>query len=260
MHIAVCDDEDIFREYLKRLLLEYSFRIHEEIFVSEYASGQSLLEAYSSYKNSSYKNALCKNPSCQNSSYKNSSCKTEVWDVIFLDIRMEGMDGMKTAELLRAQGCGCLIVFLTSLVEYAPKGYEVRAFRYLLKEQARSDLGRVLDACRQELSVETYFSFCYERRSYSILKRDIRYFESRKRLVFLHAAEQTYQFYQKLDDLEKQLSEEGFLRCHRSFLVQERYVRSWRENALWLEDGTELPVSRTYGREVNRRLMLRTVQ
>ena len=235
MHIAVCDDEDIFREYLKGLLLEYSFRANEEISVSEYVCGQSLLEAY-------------------------SQCKTETWDVIFLDIRMDGMDGMRTAEQLRARGCGCLIVFLTSLVEYAPKGYEVGAFRYLLKEQARSDLGRVLDACRQELSGEMYFGFSYERRSYSILKRDILYFESRKRLVFLYTAEQTYQFYQKLDDLEKQLYGEGFLRCHRSFLVQERYVRSWRENALWLEDGTELPVSRTYEREVNRRLMLRAAQ
>lgn len=232
MHIAVCDDEDLFREYLKGLLLEYSFRMNEEIRISEYSCGDALLEAY-------------------------LQRRIDGCDLIFLDIRMDGMDGMETAERLRAEGCGCLIVFLTSLVEYAPRGYEVNAFRYLLKEQAKTDLGRVLDACRRELSGEEYFCFAYERCRRSIPKRDILYFESRKRLVILHTAGEEYQFYQKLDELELQLSGEGFLRCHRSFLVQERHIKSWKENALWLEDGSELPVSRTYEKEVNRRLMLR---
>lgn len=234
MHVAVCDDEDIFREYLKKLLLEYSFKTDEEMIITEYSCGEALLDAYS-------QGGMAE-------------------DVIFLDIRMNGMDGMEAAKLLRGQGCGCLIVFLTSLEEYARRGYEVKAFRYLLKDQAESDLGPVLDACRMELAGEDYFCFSYERCSYSVPKREILYFESKKRLVLLHAAKEEHRFYQKLDDLELQLSGEGFLRCHKSFLVQERHIKSWRENALWLADGTELPISRTYEKEVNRRLMLRAAR
>ena len=68
---------------------------------------------------------------------------------------------------------------------------------------------------------------------------------------------ESHAFYRKLDELERELEGGGFLRCHKSYLVQERYVRSWKENALWLEDGTEIPISRTYEKAVNRRLMLR---
>lgn len=232
MHIVICDDESIFLAHFKELLIRYSIEKNLEITVTEYTGGEELTTAYSEGEISDM-------------------------DILFLDIKMEGMDGLEAARILREKGCECLIVFLTSMEEYARAGYEVRAFRYLLKAQVEQELGRVMDACRRELGTEEYFIFAYERRSYSIRKKDILYFESRKRLVFLITAKGEYQFYQKLDILEKQLSEDGFLRCHRSFLVQERYVKSWKENALWLEDGREIPVSRTYEKEVNRRLMLR---
>ena len=79
-------------------------------------------------------------------------------------------------------------------------------------------------------------------------------------MVVLHTAGESYSFYQKLDALERELEGSGFLRCHRSFLVQERYVRSWMGRSLWLEDGTEVPISRGCEKEVNRRLMLRKGQ
>lgn len=232
MHIGVCDDEKIFLEYFRELLARESFARDREVIVSGYPGGEELLAAY---------------------------CAGSLADmeVLFLDIRMEGLDGLETARRLRERGCGCLIVFLTSLEEYARDGYEVRAFRYLLKERVEEELGRVMEACRRELGTEEYFVFSYGRKSYRVRKMEIFYFESRKRLIYLSAAGGKYQFYQKMDLLEEQLAGEGFLRCHKSYLVQERYVKGWKENALWLEDGTELPVSRTYGKKVNERLLLR---
>ena len=232
MHIVICDDERIFLEHFRELLIRDSIEKNVEITLTEYTKGEELTAAYSEGAISDM-------------------------DILFLDIKMGEMDGLEAARILREKGCGCLIIFLTSMEEYARAGYEVRAFRYLLKEQAEQELGKVMDACRRELETEKYFVFTYEHRSYSVPKREILYFESRKRLVFLFTANGQYQFYQKLDILEKQLSEDGFLRCHRSFLVQERYVKSWKENALWLENDREVPISRTYEKEVNRRLMLR---
>lgn len=231
MNIAICDDEDIFRKYFRELLLKESFVQNTDIQVQEYASGEELLAAYS------------------------ESCFRA--DVIFLDIRMPGTDGMETARLLRQRGEKCLIVFLTSLSEYARKGYEVKAFRYLLKEEAGREIGRVMKECVQELGEENWFPFSQGHSHYSVPVGDILYFESRRRLVYLYTTVREYSFYEKLDAVEAQLSGKGFMRCHRSFLVQERYVRSWKENALWLEDGRELPISRGFEKEVNRRLMLR---
>lgn len=232
MHIVICDDEHIFLAHIKELLVRISIEKNMDLTITECASGVELLAAY-------------------------SAGTVSDMDILFLDIRMADMDGLETARVLREKGCGCLIIFLTSLEEYAREGYEVRAFRYLLKGQVDRELGRVMDACCRELGTEEFFEFSYERRSYHVRKQDILYFESRKRLAFLFTTKGEYRFYQRLDVLEEQLSGEGFLRCHRSFLVQERYVKSWKEHVLWLEDGREIPISRTYEKEVNRRLMLR---
>ena len=233
MRIAICDDEAIFRTYLRGLLVKDSFARGTDIQVAEYADGEALLEA-----------AAAEGPP----------------DVVFLDIRMPGMDGLETAGRLRQRGDRCLIVFLTSLSEYARKGYEVRAFRYLLKEEAERELSRVMEDCRRELGEGAWFSFAQGRQTFRVPTEDILYFESRKRVVLLHTAGESYSFYQKLDALERELEGSGFLRCHRSFLVQERYVRSWMGRSLWLEDGTEVPISRGCEKEVNRRLMLRKGQ
>ena len=232
MHIVICDDERIFLTYFRQLLVKDSIEKGKDIVVTEYSCGEELVKAYT------------------------QGTETSV-DILFLDIYMGGMNGLETARILREKGCGCLIVFLTNMEEYAREGYEVKAFRYLLKEQVDMEIGRVMDACRKELETEEYFVFSYERCSYHVRKRDIFYFESRKRMVILYAQNGQYQFYQRLDVLEEQLAGEGFLRCHRSFLVQERYVKSWKENALWLEDGTQIPISRTYEKAVNKRLLLR---
>lgn len=233
MRIAICDDEAIFRTYLRGLLVKDSFARGKDIQVAEYADGEALLEA-----------AAAEGPP----------------DVVFLDIRMPGMDGLETAGRLRQRGDRCLIVFLTSLSEYARKGYEVRAFRYLLKEEAERELSRVMEDCRRELGEGAWFSFAQGHQTFRVPTGDILYFESRKRVVLLHTAGESYSFYQKLDALERELEGSGFLRCHRSFLVQERYVRSWMGRSLWLEDGTEVPISRGCEKEVNRRLMLRKGQ
>lgn len=231
MNIAICDDEKIFRKCLRELLVKDNFAGGADIRVEEFESGEALLNA------------------CEKG--------TTRYDILFLDIRMPGLDGLETARALRQKGEKCLIVFLSSLAEYARKGYEVRAFRYLLKEEAERELGKVMEACRKELGEERWFSFAQGHETYRISLEDILYFESKKRLILLHTETESYSFYQKLDEVEGKLEGGRFLRCHRSYLVQERYVRSWKGNSLWLTDGTELPISRGYEKEVNRRLMLR---
>ncbi len=230
IQVAVCDDEEIFRAYIRKLLAEDGIRRGYDLQVSEYGDGRELLEAHEAGRR---------------------------MDILFLDIRMREQDGLETARLLRERGCGCLLIFLTSMSEYMQKGYEVRAFRFLLKEQAAEELPRVMQDCRRELSAEGYFSFTSEHRSYLLPKTDILYFESCKRLILLHTAREVFRFYGKLDDLEAELSAEGFLRCHRSFLVREDRVRRWQDRELTLTNDERLPVSRSYEREVNRRLMLR---
>lgn len=74
----------------------------------------------------------------------------------------------------------------------------------------------------------------------------ILYFESREKKVFLNTGENEYGFYDTLDSLSKQLGTR-FLRCHRSFLINTGLIRQIQlsQNRILLQDGTEVPVSRT---------------
>ncbi|MCD8325850.1 MAG: LytTR family DNA-binding domain-containing protein [Lachnospiraceae bacterium] len=250
LHIAVCDDEPVFAEHIRNLLVSDSILKGYELNIEIYQNGEALLKAWK------------------------NGCS---FDVIFLDILLdagmlqkcmqgermpenqdgkEPLNGFETAELLRKAECGALIVFLTSLSSYVQKGYEVRAFRYLLKSQMKEELVRAMEDCRRELAAEDYFQFTCERESCQVRKRDISYLESDKRMVYLHTDKQTYHFYRELDELESERCGDGFLRCHKSYLVQIRHVAGWKENQLRMEDGTVIPVSRAYRDEVKRRLLL----
>ena len=88
-------------------------------------------------------------------------------------------------------------------------------------------------------------------------KGDILFFESEKSLLYLNTKKAVYCFQGKLDDLERELRESGFLRCHKNFLVQECYVRGWKDQLLRMENGAKIPIGRSFEKEVNRRLAMR---
>lgn len=232
MRVMLCDDEKIFLTYMKEQLTKDSFDKNEDILITEFTCGEDLLKAWQ---------------------------EGAAADILFLDIQMQGIDGMETARKLRQMGCDSLIVFLTGLDDYMQEGYEVRAFRYLIKNQIETTLGHVMEACRQELLTGRYFSFVCGHENFRIPISDILYFESDRRRILLHTRLDVYQFYGKMDDLEEQIGNCGFLRCHRSYLVQERYVLGWKGRELWLRNQTQtrIPISRSCEKEVNRRLLLR---
>ena len=170
----------------------------------------------------------------------------EEYDVIFLDIIMPGFDGISLAREIREINEDVIIVFITSKIEFMQTGYEVKAFRYLLKEQISHGLKRVWNDIETELAAKKDEYFVYEierqicRRSY----REILYFESNLRRVTLHTKNNAEIFYGKLDDIEK-LSP-VFVRIHKSFLINKRHIRSISPDAVILSNGDILPVSRKY--------------
>lgn len=229
MRIAVCDDEPLFRGMLHEKILQDGFDHDYEPDVAEYSGGIELLEA-------------------QEKGYSA--------DVYFLDVQMAGGedDGIRTARQLRRRGEQGLIVYVTSYIDYVQIGYEVRAFRYLLKSQLADKLSEVLRDIRQELSGQE-FLFRAGGESVRIDRRRILYLESRLRMLRLVTEKEAYSFYADLETARSQLGEK-FLRCHKSFLVNLDKVTRFSMNRIVLEDGTSVPVSRSYAKDVKRRLLL----
>ncbi len=230
MNVAVCDDQKEYRELLHRKILRHGFECDYEVAVQEFGSGAELLEAVR---------------------------QGERFDVYFLDIQMEsgGGDGILAARELRQLGSEGLIVYVTAFMGYMQVGYEVKAFRYLLKGQLDEMLPRVLRDIREELGSGQYFAFQYNRESLRVPEKDIIYFESSRRVILLHISGAEYRFYGNLDRLERELGGR-FLRCHKSFLVNARYLRRLSGQELELADGKTVPVSRACMERVRAAMLL----
>lgn len=219
MNIAICDDEHLFCTKLKTMLEQFFSLRGIPCAIHLFISGQDLLHS---------------NPG--------------QYDLIFLDMRMEEMDGFAVGQAIRAQNGEVQIIYVSSLLEYAPLGYQVGAFRYLLK----TDLERTLDNCllsaMQKLGLrQEAYHFTSEGSQYAVYLEDILYFESRRNKVIIYVknhTRQSYGFYAALTALEHQLPHRGFLRIHKSYLVNMSALARITNYKAYLHDETVLPVSR----------------
>jgi DNA-binding LytR/AlgR family response regulator len=114
-------------------------------------------------------------------------------DLLFLDIYMPGIDGIQTARKIRAIHKDLKIIFLSSSKDHYPQAYEVFAFNYIVKpfdrERLYAVLSRALDELRQESGYKIHIQ--YKGAAYSVDWRDIRYIESRDRLLLFHLTDES---------------------------------------------------------------------
>ena len=173
-------------------------------------------------------------------------------DVAFLDIDFAGKEynGLDIARQIRAKRNDAVIVFVTNFVEYAPEGYEVRAFRYLLKEELPRKLERCLDEVLLQLRTEkSDIKIQVEGEQISLPIRDLLYVESMGHTLSFHvlckgySPDRAYACYGAIGKMEEALSGRGFLRCQKSYLVNMAHIRKLNSAQVLLSNGVSLPVS-----------------
>ncbi len=227
LNIAICDDEKYISDFLKKSVLDCLAKEDLEGNVTVFDDGEPLVEMYKEDKAN--------------------------FDLILLDITMKKCDGMTAAKIIRAVDSKVMIVFVTSSAEYVFSGYEVRAFRYILKPELLHGFTGVFRECLSELTKSNEIRFTFQKASetVSIPLREILYFESDKRIVTVKCANEEYSFYEKLDKIEEQLKKQDFVRCHQSFLVNAKKITAVRINDLTLSSGNVIPISKRRAKETN---------
>ena len=221
--IAICDDNPIVVEYYKALILDSAKENDVDVKITEFISGEQLLFILSDHPN-------------------------EV-DVIYLDILMGKMNGIETARRLRELGCFAQIIFLTTSDEYVFEAFEVEPFYYIVKDEMSN--GRFKEIFRKvkdtvRLKEEDFISVTNNGMIEKLKLDSILYFEVQNRIVTIHLKDGTVDFYSRMEEIEEQLAERGFVRIHRSYLVNCYYIVKLSRNSLNLSDGTCLPVSEKY--------------
>lgn len=176
-----------------------------------------------------------------------------LFDVIFLDILMKHTSGIQVARTLRDLHCHSQIIFLTTSEEYVFDSFEALPLSYLVKDTVTQEKLESVFLKAVEKAMEREKS-CYVVTSSSVTKSIplsyISHFEVKNRIITIHYDNQTFDFYSKLDAVEQELASKGFLRTHRSFLVNCAHIDRIEKTDLYLRDGTCIPVSSKHYRDV----------
>lgn len=167
-------------------------------------------------------------------------------DIAFLDIDFEGKryNGIDIARRIRSKRQDTVIIFVTNYIEYAPEGYEVNAFRYVLKSEIGRRLSQYLpEALAQMQSGRESLTIQSSGEQITIALSDILYLESQQHTVLVRTQCKEYRCYKSLTALEEELSNKGFLRIHNSYLVNMAHLTKYSSTEAVLSDGTTLRVS-----------------
>jgi len=216
-HIVLCDDENILLAELKEYLQRYADENKTEFTYHFFHDGSELISGYNTD-----------------------------FDLIFLDIKMNIMNGIETARKIREIDSNVGLIFLTSLTQYVWKGYEVNAVNYLLKPLKYTRLKMELDRyfSHYQGKNELYLTFANDKGKFKVLYKDIRYVETEKHNVKIHFEDKEQVIYQNMKKLSASLEKEPcFARCHASFLVNLAYVKSIEHLEIVLVTNERIPIS-----------------
>ena len=223
IHLVICDDDRDFalrlKTELEKLLAERSMSARILAFASAEEIGQETL----------------------------ADCEIAFLDIDFAGKRYNGID---IARRMRRSGSEAVIVFVSNFVEYAPEGYEVQAFRYLLKDELPRKLAACLDQIlEQQRTRKMTFRIQSEGEQISLALSEVLYLESMGHTLLYHvlqkgfAPDRVYSCYGAIGKMEEELAQRGFLRTQKSYLVNMAHIRKFNSRELLLSNGVSLPVS-----------------
>ena len=221
MRIGFCDDDKAFLELLASYCRECLPFVDqdERVDVECLSSGEELLKAYRLGK---------------------------TFDILFIDLKMKGLNGFETARQIRLIDNEVIIIFVTSLANSVLKCFEYKPFWYLVKPVTRKNFKNVFMKAVAERTSASRAECVFSTRTEGTVKLcigNIIYLESLPRRIRLHATDGDYFFYAGINEEEKKLEKYDFIRIHKSYLVNPHYIKQINRNWLTLTDGGRLPVS-----------------
>lgn len=218
LHVIICEDEPEELRQLKELL--ENLNLPTELRVEAFSSAARLLEDLKRRE------------------------KEELPDIIISDIEMPDMDGISFGKALRELMPAVYLVLLTAYEEYAVKGYETRAYRYLLKPPASDVICRLLQEILAKMRGNAKLCMTQDGEESRVDMQDVLYLSAEDKYTVVYAKEAHFLIRKSLSELEEKLLPYGFYRIHRKYIINCYHYQSLRNGTLCLGRDIRLPVSR----------------
>ena len=215
MKIAICDDERIFTDIFREKLEMTAEKCGIECTVSAFLNGAEMISMLNRF------------------------------DAVFLDVDMPGLSGEETAEYIIGLEKTLPIIFVTNHDDFVFSSFRYRPFGFLRKRYIDSELEDIIKRLDKYLAeIERCYTFNSHNKLISVRLNDINYIEVYGHETLVHTANAVLTTSKALSAIEKELSEYGFIRTHKSYIVNTRYIFSVERNSIILSNGENLPVGR----------------
>ena len=229
--IAICDDEE-------KILWDIQKKI-EKCFISQEMEAE----------------FFCTNDSEKMLEY----IKNKPLDVLFLDIDMPHISGMDIASYIKENRLEILFVFVTSQDALVYQSFAYRPFGFLRKTHLNYELEELVIRMKKELlNKRQELTITKGQELIRISKQDIIYVEAEANYLNLCTKREVIKIRDTMTNMEKELKESGFVRCHKGYMVNVHYIEKMKGTEIELrgENGNQIvPIGRSYEKDVKRKIL-----
>lgn len=221
--IGICDNDSVFSDNLSKII-RHALSPADEFEICLFLNGRTVKEAIET--------------------------DTFHCDLLFIDIMIDKGTGPALIQYIQAHTAHTDLIFITASNKYVYEGYHYHAFAYLLKPISEKEVVAELKRYLQEKKrVNKTLTIRYQGMKHEIPINSILYIESNLRKITIHTQFGRHYCYQKLNDIAEQLKDDGFVRCHQSYLFALDKITNYSNIHVYIQN-TPLPISKRYQNEI----------
>ncbi len=226
LRIAITDDDALYIEKLQNYFETFFTEHAVEHEIRVYTSGKALI----------------------------NDCTKQMYDVLVLDIDMPELSGIEIAEKIRRRHSNAVLIFVTNMEQLVFESFKYTPYRFIRKSKIEVEIPELLQSLQNKFASESMvYQFSLDGETKRIKLTEILFFESFKHDILLHDCYgYEYRISEPLNSLLKKYENAGFIRIHKSYLVNYRYIYEIKRNSVVLDSKDELPLSKNRITEIKR--------
>lgn len=219
MLIAICDDDKKFRDELKSFLIRYKSEHRLCVDICQFCNGEELLKS------------------------------DEIFDMVFLDYQMPGLDGMDVARKLRIKNITCNIVFVTSYPQFVLESFEVQPNRFFVKPLTEIQLFSLMNTFIAHQKLLSPIVVINDNEQKVIHAKDILYLEGNGKYCIIRTTTNTYHSSKTLAQVHELLPQHCFYRTHKSYVINLYCIDSISDKCAVITNNEKVMIARNKYKE-----------